>query len=146
MSTATFAIPFDTLAFVKKLETAGVPSSQAEAQVEMLSDVLQKVEASRTQELATKGDVREAELRLEGKIESVRKDIEAAKSDTLKWTAGMFAAQTALIIGAMFAVMKMNQPVLPAAYQPPAQEMRQQVPAPALQAPPTAPAPTQPAR
>ncbi|MEO5355145.1 MAG: CCDC90 family protein, partial [Magnetococcus sp. XQGC-1] len=93
---------------------------------------LQKVEASRMQELATKGDVREAELRLEGKIESVRKDIEAAKSDTLKWTAGMFAAQTALILGALFAVIKMNQPP---AYQPPAQEMRQTAPPPAPQAP-----------
>ncbi|MEO5334968.1 MAG: CCDC90 family protein [Magnetococcus sp. YQC-5] len=145
MSTTAFAVPFDTLAFVKKLETAGVPSSQAEAQVEMLSDVLQKVEASRMQELATKGDVREAELRLEGKIESVRKDIEAAKSDTLKWTAGMFAAQTALILGALFAVMKMNQPP---AYQSPAQEMRQTAPAPSVPlAPPAAPtAPTAPAR
>ncbi|MEO5341549.1 MAG: hypothetical protein H7837_13710 [Magnetococcus sp. MYC-9] len=53
MSTATFAIPFDTLAFVKKLETAGVPSAQAEAQAEALSGVLQKVEEYRLQELAT---------------------------------------------------------------------------------------------
>ncbi len=53
MSTTAFAVPFDTLAFVKKLETASVPSSQAEAQVEMLSDVLQKVETARMQELAT---------------------------------------------------------------------------------------------
>ncbi|MBF0161455.1 MAG: DUF1640 domain-containing protein [Magnetococcales bacterium] len=54
MGTTAFAVPFDTLAFVKRLETAGVPSPQAEAQVEMLSDLLQKVEASRMQELAAR--------------------------------------------------------------------------------------------
>ncbi|MEO5352473.1 MAG: CCDC90 family protein [Magnetococcus sp. XQGC-1] len=140
MGTTAFSVPFDTLAFVKKLETAGVPSSQAEAQVEMLSDLLQKVEASRMQELATKGDVREAELRLEAKIES-------SKTETIKWVAGMFVAQTALIIGAMFAVMKMNQPpALPPVYQPPVQEMHQTAPPPAPQAPPAAPTPAQPAR
>ncbi|MBF0182743.1 MAG: DUF1640 domain-containing protein [Magnetococcales bacterium] len=108
------ALPFDTLAFVKKLETAGVPSSQAEAQAEALTDILRKVEESRLEELATKGDI----LRLE-------KDIADAKADMLKWTAGMFAAQTALIIGAMFAMVKMNQPAQPA-YTPPhaSQEMR----------------------
>ncbi|MBF0192723.1 MAG: DUF1640 domain-containing protein [Magnetococcales bacterium] len=116
MSHAT-TVPFDTLAFVKELETAGVPPAQAEAQAKALSGVLQKVEESRLQELATKGDV------------------EAAKVEMIKWTAGMFVAQTALIIGAMFAVMKMNQPPAqpPAYHAPAAQEMR-------LPTPPTAPA------
>ncbi|MBF0153678.1 MAG: DUF1640 domain-containing protein [Magnetococcales bacterium] len=122
-------ITFDTLAFVKKLETAGVPPAQAEAQAEALTDILRKVEESRLQELATKGDV----LRLE-------KDIADAKTDMLKWTAGMFAAQTALIIGAMFAMMKMNQPAQPA-YTPPhvSQEMR-------LPSPPPQPPAAQPVR
>ncbi|MBF0179336.1 MAG: DUF1640 domain-containing protein [Magnetococcales bacterium] len=86
----TIAIPFDTLAFVKELESAGVPPAQAEAQARALSGVLQKVEEARLKELATKGDV------------------EAAKAETIKWTAGMFAAQTALIIGAMLAVMALR--------------------------------------
>ncbi|MBF0162803.1 MAG: DUF1640 domain-containing protein, partial [Magnetococcales bacterium] len=55
MSTTAFAIPFDTLAFAKELETAGVPPAQAEAQAKALSGVLQKVEEYRLQELATKG-------------------------------------------------------------------------------------------
>ncbi|MBF0192340.1 MAG: hypothetical protein HQL99_14545 [Magnetococcales bacterium] len=103
MSHAT-VVPFDTLAFVKKLETAGMPSAQTEA----LSGVLQKVEESRLQELATKGDIME-----------MKKDLESAKVKRIKWTAGMFAAQTALIIGAMFAVMKMNQPPAPVYPIPP---------------------------
>ncbi len=43
----------------------------------------------------------------------------------------MFAAQTALILGALFAVMRMNQPP-PVVYQPPAQELRLPAPAPAV--------------
>ncbi|MEO5351282.1 MAG: CCDC90 family protein [Magnetococcus sp. YQC-3] len=124
MSTAAFAIPFDTLAFAKELETAGVPPAQAEAQAKALSGVLQKVEEYRLRELATKGDVTAV--------------VETAKVEIIKWTAGMFVAQTALILGAMFAVMKMSQPpAQPPVYQPPVQEMRQPVP---LPAPPAAPA------
>ncbi|MBF0461005.1 MAG: DUF1640 domain-containing protein, partial [Magnetococcales bacterium] len=56
----SLAVPFDTLAFVKELETAGFSTAQAEAQAKALSGVLQKVEESRLQELATKGDVKAA--------------------------------------------------------------------------------------
>ncbi|MBF0214784.1 MAG: hypothetical protein HQM00_14690, partial [Magnetococcales bacterium] len=59
--------------------------------------------------------------------------VEAAKVEMIKWTAGMFVAQTALSLGAMFAVMKMNQPHVPVYQVPPAQEMR-------LPVPPSAPA------
>ncbi|MBF0131358.1 MAG: hypothetical protein HQL75_02070 [Magnetococcales bacterium] len=113
---------------IRKLESAGVPFVQAEAQAKALSGVLQKVEVARLQELATKGDI----LRLE-------RDIQSAKVDTIKWTAGMFAAQTALIIGAMFAVMKMNLPSLqpPGNYASPVQEMR--LPAPSTFVQPPAP-------
>ncbi|MBF0614207.1 MAG: DUF1640 domain-containing protein [Magnetococcales bacterium] len=58
------AIPFDTLAFVKELESAGVPPAQAEAQAKALSGVIQHLEESRLKELATKGDLKELELRM----------------------------------------------------------------------------------
>ncbi|MEO5332326.1 MAG: CCDC90 family protein [Magnetococcus sp. YQC-5] len=51
---------------------------------------------------------------------NLKRDIESSKVDTLKWTAGMFVAQTAMIIGALFAMMKMNQLSV--------QEMRLQAP------------------
>ncbi|MEO5332692.1 MAG: hypothetical protein H7839_11770, partial [Magnetococcus sp. YQC-5] len=62
-------------------------------------------------------------------------------TDTIKWTAGMFVAQTAIIIGAVFALIKMNQPNLQATvyHTPPAQEMRFPAPSstlPATQVPP----------
>lgn len=58
------AIPFDTLAFARKLESAGVPSEQAEVQAEALSDILQIMEKARADEMATKRDLKELELRM----------------------------------------------------------------------------------
>ncbi|MBF0463135.1 MAG: DUF1640 domain-containing protein [Magnetococcales bacterium] len=120
MSTAAIAIPFDTLAFVKRLETAGVPSAQAEAQAETLSDVLQKVEESRFRELASRGDVelvkREIELvkkdieRVRGEIElakeALRKEIEIAKNETIKWMVGLALAQLAMMAGILMTLMR----------------------------------------
>ncbi len=117
----SIAVPFDTLAFVKELEAAGFSSTQAEAQAKALSGVLQKVEESRMQELATKGDI----LRLE-------KEIEKAKVDIIKWvvTTGI------VILGGMAAINRRVPPPTPVYYQPPAQEMRQTAPLPALPSPP----------
>ncbi|MBF0172132.1 MAG: DUF1640 domain-containing protein, partial [Magnetococcales bacterium] len=84
------AIPFDTLAFVRELESAGVPSAQAEAQAKALSSVLQKVEDSRLQEVATKGDV----LRLERDI----KELEA----NLKRDIKELELRMVIKLGAMF--------------------------------------------
>ncbi|MEO5332485.1 MAG: hypothetical protein H7839_10710 [Magnetococcus sp. YQC-5] len=116
------AIPFDTLSFVRKLETAGVPPVQAEAQAEALADVFKKVEESRLQELATKRDIlllerdiKEVELKLEAKIET-------AKVETIKWV----VATGIVILGGVAALNR------PFPHAMPAQEMR-------LPAPPTLP-------
>ncbi|MBF0417408.1 MAG: DUF1640 domain-containing protein [Magnetococcales bacterium] len=93
-------IIFGTLAFVKELETAGVSAPQAESWVRALSHTLQQVEESRSEALATKGDI----LRLERVIAEIRKDIEllcavvgrdiaASKHDVITWVAGMFIAR-----------------------------------------------------
>jgi len=73
---------FDTLAYVKRLKEADVPEKQAEAQAEALRAALD------TQDVVTKGDLREMELKLSNGIASahngialVRKDI-----DNLRWT------------------------------------------------------------
>ncbi|MBF0463137.1 MAG: sel1 repeat family protein [Magnetococcales bacterium] len=86
------------------------------------------MEASRLQELATKGDIDLAKSELQ-------KEIALAKVETIQWTAGMFAAQTALIIGALFTMMRMGQPgAQPTVYQPHTQEMHAPAPSPALPA------------
>jgi len=66
---------FDTLAYVKRLKEADVPEKQAEAQAEALRAALD------TQDVATKGDLRELELKLRNDIALVRKDF-----DNLRWT------------------------------------------------------------
>ncbi|MBF0165252.1 MAG: hypothetical protein HQM01_12255 [Magnetococcales bacterium] len=95
-----------------------------------MTSVLQQVEESRSNELATKGDI----LRLERDIAEIRRDIEllradvgrdieASKIDVIKWVAGMFIAQTALILGVLFGLLK--GPAIPVHPQPAvAQEMR----------------------
>jgi len=74
MSTFTMS-SFDTLAYVKRLKEADVPEKQAEAQAEALRAALD------TQDVATKGDLRELELKLRNDIALVRKDF-----DNLRWT------------------------------------------------------------
>ncbi|MBF0145369.1 MAG: DUF1640 domain-containing protein [Magnetococcales bacterium] len=106
------AIPFDTLAFVKELEGAGVPPAQAEAQAKALSGVLQKVEESHLRALATKGDIELAKAEL-------RKDIETAKVETIKWV----IATGIIILGGVATINRLFPPV-PVYYQPHAQEMR----------------------
>ncbi|MBF0437454.1 MAG: hypothetical protein HQL77_19115 [Magnetococcales bacterium] len=168
------AIPFDTLAFVKELEGAGIPPAQAEAQAKALATVIRQVDA-RVDDLAARRDKQtterfdtladrneqqvkgrldglatrqELDLRLATVEANLKRDIEAAKADSIKWTAGMFAAQTALIIGATFAMLKTNQPnPQPTGYHtPPVQEMRlPSPPAPVLSSPvPSSPVPSSP--
>lgn len=59
------AVTFDTLKFVKTLEASGVPHAQAEA----ISDAVR--EAHDSADLATRGDLRELELRLESRFAEV---------------------------------------------------------------------------
>ena len=128
MSTTAFAVPFDTLAFVKKLETAGVPSSQAEAQAEALSEVLQKVEENRKDELATRRDIDDLRRDIDTKLEKMELRM------VIKM-AGMILASVGMIIGYLRAFPMPVQIV-----QPPVQEMRLPAPAPSDSlAPPSAP-------
>lgn len=80
------AITFDTLKFVKKLESAGLPVSQAEAIAEAFKD------ASGEAELATKQDVKELDMSLRGLIAEM-------KYDLIKWIVGLSLAQIAMLIG-----------------------------------------------
>jgi hypothetical protein len=79
-------ITFDTLKFVKKLESSGLPIPQAEAIAEAFKD------ASSEAELATKQDVKELEMTLRGHISEM-------KYDLIKWIVGLSLAQIAMLIG-----------------------------------------------
>ena len=73
---AMATITFDTLKFTKRLEAAGVVPEHAEAIVEAFS------EATGT-ELVTK--------------DYLKAEMEAAKSEIIKWMAGLLLAQAGLI-------------------------------------------------
>jgi len=81
------AITFDTLKFVKALKAAGFDDAQAEVLTEALKDA-QDVHLA---ELATKADLRELELKLEGELK------------LLRWMVGvMLAGVLSLVLKAFF--------------------------------------------
>ncbi len=74
------AIGFDTLKFVERLEAGGFSHAQARAAAEAFAEAT-------SQELATKADLRETELRLSGELTGVRGEIAL-----LKWMVGFAIA------------------------------------------------------
>ena len=77
------ALTFDTLAYVKKLRSAGVPEKQAEIQAETFAEILEE-------RVATKQDLKELELAL-------KHDLANIKAEIIKWVAGMLVAQAAIV-------------------------------------------------
>ncbi|WCF27975.1 DUF1640 domain-containing protein [Xylella fastidiosa] len=106
------SVAFDTLKFANRLKTAGVPAAHAEAEAEALAEVLE----TNLQDLATKQDLRELELKLESKIDKgfaevhkgfidVHKGFAEIKGEMLllKWMFGVIVTSLiALIIKAFF--------------------------------------------
>ena len=90
MTTATF----DTLKFVRRLESAGFPSDQAEAVANSFRD------ASGEAELATRRDLRELELKIESRFEQMKGEL-----TLIKWMLGiMLGGVMALVLKAFFSI------------------------------------------
>ena len=83
-------ITFDKLKYLETLKAGGIPEVPARAHTEALAQAL-----AETPDLATKSDldarVREAELRLEAKIE-------ASRTEIIKWFVTSLFAQAAVIV------------------------------------------------
>ena len=87
-------ITFDTLKFVRKLESAGFSMNQAEAVADAFRD------ASSEAELASKRDIRELELKIESRFEQVKGEL-----TLIKWMLGiMLGGVMALVLKAFFPV------------------------------------------
>jgi hypothetical protein len=56
--------------------------------------------------LATKGDVRGLELRLETTKAELQKEIEVAKNETIKWMVGLALAQLAMMTGILMTLVR----------------------------------------
>jgi hypothetical protein len=87
---ATFT--FDTHKFIRKLESAGFSTDQAEAVADVFRD------ASGEAELASKRDIRELELKIESRFEQVKGEL-----TLVKWMLGIvLGGVMALILKAFF--------------------------------------------
>ncbi|MEO5371901.1 MAG: hypothetical protein H7833_17675 [Magnetococcus sp. DMHC-1] len=64
-------LAFDTLAISKELETAGFPPGQAAAQIRILTSLLEKIEAARLDEIATKADLAANTLKIQENIKEL---------------------------------------------------------------------------
>ena len=118
------AISFNTLRFAKRLKAAGILPEHAEAEAEALAEALEV----NLKDLATKGDLKHLEERLDTKLGGMRKDmdvefsnmdakliqleqridtkIERSKIDLIRWIVGSMLAQFGLVAGLVISVMK----------------------------------------
>lgn len=87
------AIPFDTLKLAKKSEATGFTQQQAAGAAEALADAMDGAQ------ILTKSDLRELELKLCTQMLELEN-----RMNTRLMT--LLAGQTALIIGAVFAIIK----------------------------------------
>ncbi|MCK9637409.1 MAG: CCDC90 family protein [Methylobacter tundripaludum] len=95
-------LTFDTHEFVKKLKDVGFSEEQAEVITN-----LQKTTSSNTLEqarrdydldnLATKRDLRELELKIELVRSELKRDIAETKAELIRWVVGVGVLQTVLI-------------------------------------------------
>ena len=76
-----------------------ITKAVGEEAAKTIVEVLERFDESQRSASASKGDLRETELRL-------LKEIQQAKAETIKWVAGITTAQTVAIIAAIIALMK----------------------------------------
>ncbi len=105
--TAAIMRHFDILEFVNKAKENGINPAFAEytaRQLEQLSETLEKqdikIDALTAKEPATKGDVRESELRLQ-------KEIEIVKNDTFRFIVYTGVAVSLYLTGAIYTMLKL---------------------------------------
>ena len=94
------AIPFDTHAFYSELVESGLAEKTAEA----LTKAVTKIEVAKIEELATKRDLKEIELKIElvkselkRDLETVRKEMAENKAELIRWVVGVGMLQITVI-------------------------------------------------
>ncbi len=102
-------IPFDTLAYAKKLESRGVETRQAEAHAEVLAEVLEVNYPTRqdmglaVNELSQRIDRLQSDM--DAKFEMVYSKMEAGftkvTSSNIKWVVGISFTQSAFLFSAL---------------------------------------------
>lgn len=95
-------LTFDTYEFVKKLKDVGFSEQQAEVLTDLQkTTVLNTLEQARhdydLDNLATKRDIREIELKIELVRSELKRDISETKAELIRWVVGVGLLQTVLI-------------------------------------------------
>lgn len=91
----SIVMKFDTLAWAKKLEKAGIPFVQAEAQVEMLSEVIGNNAEVIENNVCMKKDLAEIKKDILIEIEGIKGSINA---QIAKWVLGVSAIQATVLV------------------------------------------------
>lgn len=78
---------FDGLAYVRRLEKAGVPREQAEIQAQVFVDFADAQREKNLQELATKADLKD-----------MRMEMQAMENRLIKWGVSALLTQIAVIV------------------------------------------------
>ncbi len=94
-------VAFDTLKFANRLKAAGVPEKQAEAEAEVLAEVL----AVSLKEQTTKGDLKLLEASLRQQMAEMRQQMAEMKTDLIKWVVGIALAQISLLVGILITLL-----------------------------------------
>jgi hypothetical protein len=102
----------DTLKVAKRLREAGFTEPQAEAVTAAVQEGTEGADLATKMDIADlRNELRQAELRLEAKIEGIRADMGAMKADILSRVFGLILGALVVnivaIVGAMFAVAKL---------------------------------------
>ena len=90
-------IPFDTHAFYVELVESGLAEKTAEA----LTKAVTKIELAKLEELATKRDVKEIELKIELVKSELKRDISENKAELIRWVVGVGLLQLTIITALM---------------------------------------------
>jgi hypothetical protein len=81
-----------TLSYFERLKAAGVPEPQAKAQIDVMRDIVEAKHAEQKPVTEMYLDLRLKELQAHLEVRMAE-----SKADTLKWVAGMLAAQAAVV-------------------------------------------------
>jgi hypothetical protein len=119
------SLAFDTHASVKKLKEAGFTEQQAEAQVQVFSEIIESNLATKQDlkevEIAFKQDLKEIEIALKQDSASLKRDIELLRAETkrdlaemkgeiIRWMAGFIIGAVVAMTGIFATILKLMLP------------------------------------
>ena len=105
------ALIFDTLAYARRLQSAGFSREQSEALAEEQARLIDERLATKADVAAIQASIEALRLATKADIEALRlstkADLAETKFDILKWMIGALGLQTIAILGALLALARL---------------------------------------